>query len=292
MIERIARPVTMLAASLGVLLLIGAGSTPHVNPDADAYWHAAIRLRDGLALYGGPQGDETEIYRYAPWFAFAWVPLTYLGQANAYLVWRLILGLATLAAVWPLLRRPTPASLTLAVLLGGLLISSLQAGNVTALIVGMLVAGVRTSAGPILMGLAGSLKVFPLILVAGYVAERRWLAAGLAIGVASLLWLNILAFDVLTYTQIGGPSFYVGGISLFAVSPLAWAFVAIGLGVLVATLAVRRSRWTWVAVSAAISIIVPRIWLPDAAYILVGVAALIDHPPAWSRRHGAEAVGA
>jgi hypothetical protein len=274
MVERIARPVAMLAAALGVFVLIGAGFTPHVNPDTDAYWHAALRLRDGLPLYGGPRGDETEIYRYAPWFAFAWVPFTYLGQANAYLAWRALLAGASVAAVWPLIRRPTPASLTLAVLLGGLLISSLQAGNVTPLIVGMLVAGLRTSVGPILLGLAGSLKLFPLLLVAGYVAERRWLAAAVATGVASMLWLNILAFDVL-YTQIGGASFYFGGISVYAISPLLWVPVTVGGLALIATLAVRRSPWTWLAASAAIPIIVPRVWLPDAAYILVGASFLV-----------------
>jgi hypothetical protein len=288
-IERFARPVAMLAAALGVLLLIGAGFTPHVNPDADAYWHAALRLRDGQALYGGSRGDETEIYRYAPWFAFAWVPLTYLGQANAYVVWRLILGIGSVAAIWPLVRRPTPASLTLAVLMGGLLVSSLQAGNVTPLLVGMLVASLRTRVGPIVLGLAGSLKLFPLLLVAGYAAERRWTAAAVAIGVAAILWLNILAFDLRVYLRLGDPSFYLGGISLYAISPVLWAAAGLG-GVLVVTaLALGRSPWTWLAAAAAIPLLVPRVWLPDAAYILVGAAALLpkhvtaDRQPTMSR---------
>ena len=96
MIERVARITAMTVAALGILLLLGAALSSNVQPDADAYWHAAQRLRDGQALYGGPRGDETEIYRYAPWFAFAWVPLTYLGQDGAYLVWRGILVLSTL----------------------------------------------------------------------------------------------------------------------------------------------------------------------------------------------------
>lgn len=95
------------------------------------------------------------------------------------------------------------------------------------MIVGTLVAGLRSRVGPVILGLAGSLKLFPLILVAGYLAERRWLAASVAIGVTSVLWLNILAFDFLLYRQIGGPSFYVGGVSLFGVSPLLWLPVAI-----------------------------------------------------------------
>lgn len=271
MIARVAPVVALGVAILGVIVMFGATSSVTVHPDADAYWLAAQRLRDGQALYGGPRGDETQIYRYAPWFAFAWVPLTYFGKETAFLLWRLTLVVSTVAAVWPLLRRPTRASVTLAVLLGGLLLSNLPAANATPLIVAMLVAGLRTSVGPVLLGLAGSLKLFPLLLVGGYVAERRWLAAAVSIGVASMLWLNILAFDILVYTQIGGPSFYVGGVSLFGVSPLIWAAEAVTLTLVVLRLIIRRSPWAWLGVSVLIPAAVPRVWLPDAAYILAAV---------------------
>lgn len=274
MIERAARLIAITTAVLGVIVLIGAALSSHVQPDADAYWHAAIRLRDGQALYGGPRGDETEIYRYAPWFAFAWVPLTYLGQDAAYVLWRGILLASTLVAIWPLLRRPSAASITLTILVGGLLVSNLPAGNVTPLIVGALVAGVRSRAGPLLLGLAGSLKLFPLVLLAGYVAERRWLAAVMATLTTVVLWVSVLAFDLPLYLQMGSPSFYVGGISLFAVSPLLWLPVAVAAGAIVLALAFRGSSWTWLAAGAAIPLAVPRVWLPDAAYVLVGLVAL------------------
>jgi hypothetical protein len=273
LVERLARLLAMLVAVLGVGLLIGAALSVTVRPDAEAYWLAAQRLRDGLALYGGPRGDETEIYRYAPWFAFAWVPLTYLGHDLAFGVWRFALLAATAGAVWPLVRRPTAASVTLAVLMGGLLLSSLPQANATPLMVGLLAIGVRSRVGPILLGLAGSLKVFPLLLVVGYVAERRWLSAAVAIGVAMMLWLNILAFDILLYTQIGGPSFYVGGVSLYGVSPLIWLPVAAVVMLVVLALAWRRSPWTWLAAGAAIPLTVPRVWLPDGAYVLTGAVA-------------------
>lgn len=274
MIERTARLIAITAAVLGVIVLIGAALSSNVQPDADAYWHAALRLRDGQALYGGPLGDETEIYRYAPWFAFAWVPLTYLGQGGAYVVWRTILVASTLLAIWPLLRRPSAASVTLALLMGGLLLSNLPAGNVTPLIVGALVVGVRSRAGPALLGLAASLKLFPLVLVAGYLAERRWISAVLALVVTAVLWLTVLAFDLSLYLRMGQPTFYVGGISLFAVSPILWLPVAVATAALVVGLAVRGSRWTWLAAGAAIPLAVPRVWLPDAAYVLIGLVIL------------------
>jgi hypothetical protein len=280
MIERAARLIAITAAVLGVIVLIGAAFSSQVQPDADAYWHAAMRLRDGQALYGGPRGDETEIYRYAPWFAFAWVPLTYLGQDAAYVVWRGVLLASTLLAIWPLLRRPSPASVTLAVLIGGLLVSNLPAANATPLIVGALVAGVRSRAGPLLLGMAGSLKLFPLVLVAGYLAERRWLAVIVATSVTGVLWLSLLAFDLPLYLEMGSASFYVGGISLFAVSPLLWLPVAVAAAAIVLRLALSGSRWTWLAAGAAIPLAVPRVWLPDAAYVLIGLVVL----PALVRR--------
>jgi hypothetical protein len=275
-VRRFARPIAMLAAALGGLVLIGAGFTPHVNPDADAYWHAALRLREGLPLYGGPRGDETEIYRYAPWFAYAWVPLTYLGQATAYLLWRGLLFAAALAAAWPLLRTRSPAAVTLAVLAFCLMVSNLPAANVTTLIVGVLAMGLPTRAGPVLLGLAGSLKVFPLLFVAGYIAERRWRDTAVALGVAALLWLQVLAFDVSTYpTAIGGSSFYVGGTSLYAISPVLWGIVAALVGAVLMLLVAKRSPWTWLAAGAAISTVVPRAWLPDAAYVVPAAVMLL-----------------
>lgn len=271
MVERVARLIAMTVAVLGVVLLMGAALNSNVQPDADAYWHAALRIRDGQPLYGVLRGDETEVYRYAPWFAFAWVPFTYLGQGAAYLVWRAILLLSTVVAIWPLVRRPTPASVTLAVLLGGLLVTNLPAGNVTPLIVGLLAAGIRTRLGPVILGLAGSIKLFPLVLVAGYLAERRWRAAAVAIGVSAVLWLQVLAFDLRAYLEIGGPSFYLGGVSLLRVSPLLWAPVAVATAAVVIVMAIRGSSWTWLAASAAIPLAVPRVWLPDAAYVLVGI---------------------
>lgn len=277
MAERIARLVAIAAAALGAVLLIGAGFTPHVTPDADAYWNAAQRLREGLPLYSAAVGgDETQIYRYAPWFAYAWVPLTFLSQANAYLVWRGILLLAAAASVWPMLRRPTPASLTLALLMGSLLISNLPAGNVTTLMVGALVVALRTRAGPVVIGLAASLKVFPLLLVAGYVAERRWRAAAVATAVAGVLWLHVLAFGLGSYpTVVNGGSFYVGGTSLYSLAPAAWLGGAAVVLVLIAVLAARRSPWTWLVSGAAIPTVVPRVWLPDAAYVLPAAKGLI-----------------
>jgi hypothetical protein len=273
----VARLVAFAIAVLGGVLLIGAGWTPDVQPDADAYWHAAQRLREGQPLYLPAGPDETEVYRYAPWFAFAWLPLTFLSQDAAFTVWRGLLAMATCAAVVPLLRRPRPAGITLAVLVFCLLISNLPAANVTTLMIGVLAIGLPTRAGPVLLGVAGSLKVFPLLLVVGYLAERRWRDAVVALGVAAALWLHVLAFGLSTYptTTVAGDSFYLGGVSLLAIHPLllvAGGLLILGVG---AALVWRRSAWAWLVAGAAIPTVVPRVWLPDAAWVVPAAAMLV-----------------
>ena len=269
---RVGRLAVLAVAALGVVLLIGSGMSPGVKPDADAYWLAALRLRDGEALYlpVSAYADEIDIYRYAPWFAYAWVPLTWLPQEAAYLVWRGILLAGAVAAGIPLLRTRSAAGFVLALLMVGLLASNNQAANVTPLIVGALALALPTRAGPVLLGLAGSLKIFPLLLVAGYVAERRWRDAAVALGVAGVLWLHVLAFGFADYpTEWGGVSFY-------RLAPVLWpAVAAVVLGVL-GWLVLRRSPWSWLAAGSAIPLVVPRVWIPDAAYVVPGAVMLLD----------------
>ncbi|HEX2141523.1 MAG TPA: glycosyltransferase family 87 protein [Candidatus Limnocylindria bacterium] len=260
--EAVARLAAVVIAGFGAVILIGAGWIPGIKPDADAYWLAAIRLREGEPLYlpVSAYANEIDIYRYAPWFAYAWVPLTYLPQESAYLVWRALLLGGAVAAVVPILRRLTPAGLVLALLILSLLVSNLPAANVTALMVGALAVSLRTRAGPVVLGLAGSLKIFPLLLVAGYVAERRWRDVAIALGVAAVLWAHLLAFGVEDY-----PTEF-GGVGLYRAAAWLWPAALVVVLAVIGWLAWRRSRWTWLAAAAAIPLAVPRIWLPDAAY--------------------------
>jgi hypothetical protein len=167
--------------------------------------------------------------------------MTYLGQEAAYAAWRFTLFLGAAATVWPMVRRPSPAAVTLAILIFALLISNLPAANVTGLIVGALALTLGTRAGPVVVGLAASLKIFPILLVLGYVAERRWGSALVAMGVAATLWLHVLAFGLSTVPiEVGGSSFFLGGLSLFSVSPWVWSSAAHrGRG----SWCRRRSRW-------------------------------------------------
>jgi hypothetical protein len=72
--------------------------------DAEAYWNAAMRLRDGSPLYVpvDPAADETIAYRYAPWLAWLWVPLTFLPKLAVQVGWSAILLFAAAAAILPI----------------------------------------------------------------------------------------------------------------------------------------------------------------------------------------------
>lgn len=100
------------------------------TPDTDAYWLAALRLRGGVELYPAwANQNAVEVYRYAPWFAAFWVPLTYLPQEAVYAAWNALCLLGALAAIVPLLRRPSPASTALARADGGLPHPKRRAGH-------------------------------------------------------------------------------------------------------------------------------------------------------------------
>lgn len=239
-----------MVAVLAGLTLIGIRVlVPATSPgDESAYWYAALRIREGEPLYYIAPGADTEtIYRYAPWLAWVWIPLTFLPQPVAYLLWEGLLLACAVYIIWRLASLGGPAAAVLAALALPML-GAVESGNVqTALIAALMFF----RAGPVSVGLAGSLKVYPLALCIGYVAERRWRDLVIAVGLTGILWLPAIAYG---FTDYPADVQYVNG--------SAWAFwwapllVAPVLGV-TGWLAARGSRWTWLAVGAALPLVVP-----------------------------------
>lgn len=171
--------------------------------DAGAYWNAAERLREGGPLYfSSPDLGLPELYRYAPWFAFVWVPLTYLPAGLVMALWGVLLVAAAVWLIWPDWRSPASVALSLLVLPDLLRVTS--TGNVQGLMLAALVLGLRSRWGPLVIGLAASLKVFPLAFAGVYLWRREWRKLALAIGVTVLLWLPTLAFDLSLYPGRAG----------------------------------------------------------------------------------------
>ncbi len=80
-----------MGIALGWLAYVAASWLLVWNPaDAGAYYDAATRLVNGEPLYAatGPEAHET--YRYAPWFAYLWIPVTALPRDPVLHVWSLL----------------------------------------------------------------------------------------------------------------------------------------------------------------------------------------------------------
>ncbi len=235
--------------------------------DMDAYWNAAMRLRDGQSLYP-PLADPSaaDVYRYAPWFAAAWVPLTFVPKVIVGFAWSVALLAGTLAALWPL-RRGGLTALAVAFLLGSFLVWAASVGNVQPLLVAALVHGLERRSGPLWVGLTASLKAVPLLYALIYVARRQWWRAAASVAVAALLAAPFLLVDLRAYPAGSGdaPS------PLLAISPLLYAAGVALLAAVTVLLAARRSPYDRLSAAAAVLVALPRITLLDLPQLLVGI---------------------
>ena len=252
--------------------------------DANAYWNAALRLRHSQPLYAlvDPAADETIAYRYAPWLAWLWVPLTYLPKLAVQVGWSAVLLSAAAAALWPLARMRSVAAVCLLFLLGGLLIRTASTGNVHVLLIAALVWGLPRRSGPLWVGMAASLKIAPLAYVLVYLGRRQWRDAVVALAVCAVLFAPALLYDLSTYPADPGESLSL----LSLLGPIPWLTVA-AVAALVA-LFVARSRLGWAAGSAAAIAATPRLDYYDLTYLLVGLNAVstVDRPMAATVRSG------
>jgi hypothetical protein len=256
------------------------GVTAWTLEDVDAYWSAAERLRAGQPLYAYFDPDSNVVIRYAPWFAFAWVPLTFLPRAAVEVGWATLLVVASVAATVPLLRQPTRASVALAGMLGPFLLWTASRGNVHPLVVAALVLGVERRSGPLWIALAASLKAVPGIFVLVYLGRRQWGRAAAAIGLTAILTGHMLLFDLSTFAADPG-----GSQSLLFLSPIAWAVVAAGSLTAATVLALRRSKYEWLGAAVAAMATLPRFFLYDLTYLLVP-AANVTQPRDSSQNRG------
>jgi hypothetical protein len=267
--------IVRVARLIALSIVIGwsiANAIQRINDwslsDMDAYWNAAIRLREGALLYP-PVSDPSavDIYKYAPWFAWVWVPATFLAKPVVGFLWSLILIGATVAAVLPVIRRRSLSSFAAALFFGSILLWSAASGNVQPLLVAVLVHSLARSSGPVAIGFTASLKVFPLFYALVYLGRREFMRFGLAIGIAAILWLPALLFDL---------SNYQGGIAdspnpLLAISPALYAVGAIASIAVALTLA--RTKYRWLAAAAGLFAVLPRVSLIDLSHLVVGIGA-------------------
>lgn len=259
-LPRLASVVALaMIIGLGIINLYWAFTMWNLS-DAGAYWHAALRLREGAPLYPAVANiDASDVYRYAPWFAWLTVPFTYLPQQVAGALWSVALLAASALAVVPMVRGR--AWLQVAFFLP-ILVGISAVGNVQPLLVAALMWSVGRRSGPLWIGVVASLKIFPILFVAVYLGRREWSRAVVAIAVSVALWAPALLYDLRGYSTDAGQA-----ASLFAV-PAVWALV-IGAGVLL-TLRLAMTRFAWLAAATTVLLSLPRLFLYDVTYLMVG----------------------
>lgn len=260
---RLAR-TTALAVSLAWLTYVLASWFLAWNPaDAGAYYGAAERLRAGEPLYQAMNPEAHEVYRYAPWFAYAWIPLTFLPRDLVLHGWSLAMLSASCVAVWPLIRLRTHASIALAALIGAFLAETAAFGNAHPAVVALLVVTARRRSFPLWVGVATSIKFVPVAFALVWLGRRQWSPTAMMTLTAAFLWLPALLFDLSGYVTDPG----TGLLSLYSISPVLWALVAaLGAG-LAAWLSVSGSRFAWVAVAFLMFTGPPRVVLSYLAFV-------------------------
>jgi hypothetical protein len=258
--ERLGRLLALaLIIAIGVFNLYQA-VTNWTLSDAGAYWEAATRLRAGGELYPLlPSVDASEVYRYAPWFAWLTLPVTFLPTALAGALWSAVLLAASAWALVPLVRA---RAWLLVALFGPILVGISAVGNVHPLLIAVLVHGVERRSGPLAIALAASLKIFPLLLALVYAGRREWWRLAASVVLAALLWAPALAYDLSAYATDPGRAAFLYGI------PVVYLAV-VGIGA-AATVALARTRWAWLAGATTLALSLPRFFVYDVTYLVLG----------------------
>ena len=229
--------------------------------DAEAYWNAAMRLRTGGDLYPALGSvDASDVYRYAPWFAWLAMPFTFLPIQLAGGLWSAILLAASGVALIPLIR--ARAWLLVALFLP-ILVGISAVGNVHPLLIASLMHGVERRSGPLWIALAASLKIFPILLATVYAGRREWTRLAVTVLLTALLWAPALLYDLRGYATESGQA-----ASLISV-PVLYG-MAVGGAIFVA-LILARTRYRWLAASTALVLALPRLFVYDVTYLMLGV---------------------
>jgi hypothetical protein len=281
-LKRLARNVALAVVVAWLIYTLASWFLAWNPADAGAYYDAAQRLRDGQPLYPAVNPEAHEVYRYAPWFAFAWIPVTAIPRDVALHAWSLLMLSASLVAVWPLLRRPTWASVILAGLCAQVLIETAMFGNAHPLVVAMLSLTITRRSGPVWVGVATSLKLVPLLFAIVWLLRGEWRKALVATVTAVVLWLPALAFDLSHYVASPG----TGLLSLYAVSPWAWAVAAAASAAWLGYTLLTRSRLTWTSAAMLMFLGPPRVATSYLGFIVPAVELTTADKPNASTSSG------
>jgi len=267
-LERFARwfvTATFIGLSIAWIIWSFGGLT---LSDADAYRQAADRLLAGQDLYVQAETQD-EAFRYAPWFAAAWVPLAALPNVVGDALWGSILLAASVVAVLPVARQPHLAARLLALFGGAMLVWTSARGNVHPLVMLALIHGIDRRSGPVWIALSASLKAVPILFVLVYIGRREWWRAATCIAISALLVAPMALLGWEPGTTDPGESLSLWHLG----SPIAFAVAAAAVVAVALYLAFAAPRWTDVGAASAAILTLPRLLLYDLTYALVPARA-------------------
>ncbi len=249
--------VQAIVIGVSIALILFAVSDWKLS-DASAYWNAGMRLRDGAPLYPAVTDVEAaNVYRYAPWFAWLAVPLTYLPPLVAGGLWSVVLLGASAIAIWPIARQ---GAWLQAIFFGAVLIGISAIGNAQPVIIAMLVQGVERRSGPLWIALAASLKAVPLAFALVYLGRGQWLRFALSCVLTAALVAPALLYGVGNYVTDAGQAALLFGVPVLYVS-------FVGVAVLV-TIRLAASRWAWLAAGTTAALALPRFFVYDVTFLV------------------------
>jgi hypothetical protein len=238
----------------------------------NVYWNAGEQWR----LTGNPYAlvpgtTDNSVYRYAPWFAALWVPLTLLPRILVNVVWSALLIVGSFTAIWPLIQRGGRITLPIAILMWGILFGMAAGGNAQGLMVAWLVFGVERRSGPLWIATAASLKVVPFLYVLVYVGRREWGKVA-----ATVLLTLVLTAPILFFQRPPLASEFGISNSLWNIAPSLWLVtvpIAVAIG---AVVAIRWNRYAWPTLGTVCNLILPRLFIYDVTLLLPGLAETIE----------------
>lgn len=226
--------------------------------DTEAYWLAGSRIVRGEALYPHWSAPNLpDVYRYAPWFAWLWAPLTFGPKALVSVVWFLGLVAAT--------GYVAKGSGLLGIVIVPPLLGAAWIGNVHPLLVAALVAGIRHDRAAAAIGVVASVKGFPILLALHFVGRREWTKVVTAGLVAAALLAPLALYDLSAYVVDPART-----PSLFSYAPLLWAATAFGAALL--TVRFASTRYGWALAATCVLLALPRMSFYDLGYLAVGLS--------------------
>jgi alpha-1,2-mannosyltransferase len=242
--------------------------------DAHAYYEAASRLNAGQPLYPpGIDPSSNHIYLYPPLLAIVLRPLALLPYGLFAVAWELIVlvSFVLLVRYLGVRRRSTWIALGILGIPIGWALSVAQAHVPMTLLMAI--------GQPWSIAIAANLKLFPALIALWWLGRREWDSL-----VAFAIWSGLLVLAQLVLEPGGTLSFFnsvgfaqlgeVRNISVFVVSPLAWAALLMLGGLLVILAA--RTRWGWALAVTLATLAPPRLLV----YMLTSLVAGIRKPRA------------